>query len=111
MGGDLAKLRLQLVPGEPAKRRRTVPLLAAYTWSKAIDDKSGFNDIWTNPYNPQALRSLSAFDMPQNLVVSYAYDLPFGKLADSNRACWMDGRFPGLLVSLPALPVTIAGQL
>jgi hypothetical protein len=53
--------------------------LAAYTWSKAIDDDSGFNDIWTNPYNHRLSRSLSAFDLPQNFVVSYTYDLPLGR--------------------------------
>ena len=45
--------------------------------------------------------SISAFDLPQNLVVSYSYDLPFGKLSKSAGVCWMDGRLLGSLVSLP----------
>ena len=50
-------------------------LLAAYTWSKTIDNVS--NIVY--PYNDQLNRALSkALDIPQNLSVSYIYDLPFG---------------------------------
>jgi len=76
--------------------------LAAYTFSKAIDDNSGFNDLWTNPYNHKLSRSLSAFDLPQNFVVSYAYDLPFGK----NRL--LNGwELSGITRFTSGLPVTI----
>ena len=49
--------------------------LAAYTWGKSIDDTSGPVDA-VNPINPRLSRSLSAFDMKQNFVVSYALQLP-----------------------------------
>ncbi len=53
-------------------------LLASYTWSKTIDDIS--NIIY--PYNDALNRGLSSdftvLDIPQNLVVSYSYELPIG---------------------------------
>lgn len=90
-------------------QRDTGPLrfLAAYTWSKAIDNQSGFNDLWTNPYDPKLSRSLSAFDIPQNLVVSYAYDLPFGKLAQTNRRLLNGWQISGITRFTSGLPVTL----
>lgn len=52
--------------------------LAAYTWSKSFDNSSGFFDA-VNPFNPQISRSLSAFDLTHNFVISYSYDLPSPK--------------------------------
>jgi hypothetical protein len=62
-------------------KHRSGPLevLAAYTWSKSIDDSSGWGDQ-INVVNHSLSRSLSSFDVPQNFVVSYHYDLPFDKI-------------------------------
>ncbi len=67
-------------------RHRSGPLelLAGYTWSKSIDDSSGWGDQ-INPVNYRLSRALSSFDVPQNLVFSYHYDLPFDKLFHPNR--------------------------
>ena len=52
--------------------------LVSYTYSKTIDDVSRILD----PYNDALNRGLSsgfkAVDIPQNFVVSYSYELPFG---------------------------------
>jgi hypothetical protein len=56
--------------------------LAAYTWSKSLDNSSTFRDL-INPYNYNQSRSLSAFDMTHNFVVSYSYDLPLQRLAST----------------------------
>jgi hypothetical protein len=58
--------------------------LAAYTWSKSLDNSSGFNEA-TNPYDQRISKSLSAYDIPQNFVISYSYDLPLLKLAHAPR--------------------------
>lgn len=65
-----------------------------YTWSKSIDDSSvaDTNVAWLanygqnsvnygleDPYLPNLERSLSTFDMPQQLKFDYTYDLPFGR--------------------------------
>jgi hypothetical protein len=50
--------------------------LASYTVSKQIDD---FDARPLDHYNRQLERSVSAFDVPQRLVMSYIYELPFGR--------------------------------
>jgi hypothetical protein len=59
-------------------------LLAGYTWSKSIDQSSGWGDL-INPLNYRLSRSLSSFDVPQNFVISYHYELPFGHFFGSHR--------------------------
>jgi hypothetical protein len=48
--------------------------LAAYTYAKSLDDSSAFDDAPLNPFNYRLSRSLSAFDLTQELVLSYVYD-------------------------------------
>ena len=58
---------------------------AAYTWSKSIDNTAehlsayGSNSFGQNGYDFHTWRGLSDFDVPQRLVMSYIYELPFGK--------------------------------
>ena len=58
-------------------------LLAGYTYSKALDNASGYGEQVTF-YHPKDSIGLAAFDATHNFVVSYNYNLPFDKLA-SNR--------------------------
>jgi hypothetical protein len=82
-------------------------LLAAFTWSKSIDDGSGFADSILNPYNHALSRGLSAFDMPYNFVVSYAYDLPFAKWLGRHRL--VDGwQLSGITRFSSGFPVLLA---
>ena len=62
-------------------KHRSGPLemLAGYTWSKSIDDSSGWGDQ-INVINQRLGRAISSFDVPHNFVVSYHYELPFDKL-------------------------------
>jgi len=63
-------------------------VLASYTTSKLISDVDSITG-WLEPagapwgtqnwYNLKAERSVSNFDVPQRLVISYVVDLPFGK--------------------------------
>jgi hypothetical protein len=59
-------------------------LLLGYTYSKSLDDSSAFGEQ-VNPFNPQLTRGLSSYDIPHNFVVSYSYNLPFGKLGGPKR--------------------------
>ena len=80
-------------------------VLAAYTWSKNIGDietQVGYLEAGPiagiqNNYNLRGERAISGFDVPHRLIVSYVYDLPFGKgrqfLANSNRV--VNGVFGG----------------
>lgn len=75
-------------------------VLATYTFSKSIDDSSltSTNNGWLgsfaslqNPNSPASERSLSSFDIPHVLQLSYTYELPIG------RGKWLGGGIGPLL--------------
>jgi hypothetical protein len=66
------------------KRMGASRFLGAYTWSKSLDDASAYQDL-INPFDARASKSLSAFDMAHNFVVSYSYDLPLQRLTGSTK--------------------------
>ncbi len=51
---------------------------ANYTFSKAIDNASDFNEQPQNPYDLRAERALSRFDQQHRLVLNGTFDLPIG---------------------------------
>ncbi|HEV2382555.1 MAG TPA: TonB-dependent receptor [Terriglobia bacterium] len=58
-------------------------LLAGYTYSKSLDNASGWGGGQgdaINPLNYKITKALSAFDATNNFVTSYRYRLPFDKL-------------------------------
>lgn len=75
---------------------RGLAALVSYTWAKSIDDASNFFSSAGDPNFPQnsydvsAERGRSNFDVRHRLVISYSYDLPFGRgqryLADNGWA-------------------------
>jgi len=67
--------------GEVTVERRAgdVTLLAAYTFSKSLDNASGFNDL-VNFANPKLSRGLSSTDVHHVFVVSYMWELPINRL-------------------------------
>ena len=61
-------------------------LLASYTFSKTIDDtggtfvgEGGRGFVFQDSYNRRADRGLASQDSRHRLVISYVYELPFGK--------------------------------
>lgn len=63
-------------------------LMASYTWSKTLTDADAALPFFAtlhqggapqNPFNKRGDLSLSNQDLPQNFVISYIYELPFGK--------------------------------
>jgi len=70
------------------KRVGAVRFLGAYTWSKSLDNGSGFvdgPDQGMNPFNRNLSRAPSAFNMAHNFVLSYSYDLPFQRALQSRQ--------------------------
>ena len=53
-------------------------LLASYTFAKAIDNSSAFNDL-VNFQNPRLSRGLSDTDVRHNFVASYIWAIPFDR--------------------------------
>jgi len=80
-------------------------LLLGYTYSKSLDDASGFGEQ-VNPFNPQLSRGLSSFDIRHNFVVSYTYQLPFGKLGGP-RQLTSGWQLSGVTTFSSGLPVYI----
>ena len=80
--------------------------LAAYTYSKSLDDASGIYDQ-VNPYDYALSKGLSAYDMKHNFVFSYSYELPLDGLFSANRATqgWI---LSGITRFATGLPVTIS---
>jgi hypothetical protein len=93
--GDYNSLQVQLTRSLFKGLAATV----AYTWSKSIDEGcSGFFGTEgcniQQIYNIKAERSVSAFDVPQNIVATYNYQLPVGRGKMLN----VDNRILDLLV-------------
>jgi outer membrane receptor protein involved in Fe transport len=87
-------------------------LLGSYTWSKSIDDASGFFPSAGDPnypqdsYNLRAERARSGFDLAHRLSVAYSYDLP---IAQAHRYLGGWQTF-GILTLQSGRPFTVALQ-
>ena len=61
------------------RKASDITLLAAYTYSKGIDNSSGFGQ-WVNFSDFHRTRRFSSYDITHNFVVSYIWALPFDRL-------------------------------
>jgi hypothetical protein len=87
-------------------RSRSLDLLASYTYSKSIDQSAGLPEP-VNPVNPSLSRGLSAFDMRQNLVASFHYELPKPKEGGGLRRLAAGWAVAGIARFTSGLPVTL----
>jgi len=93
--------------------------LSSYSWSKSIDDGSGISTgsdssgLAQDARNLRAERAASDFDVTHRWVLSYTYDLPFGKgkaygasnkFADHLISGW---QLTGILTMQTGRPVTV----
>ena len=86
---------------------RRLQTLVAYTYSKAMDNSSGYGEqIYS--YDPSRSRSLSAFDITHNFVVSYTYELPVDKLFKASNNLTRGWRISGITRLTTGLPVTLS---
>ncbi|MGH9771125.1 MAG: TonB-dependent receptor domain-containing protein [Candidatus Acidiferrales bacterium] len=68
--------------GQFEMQKRTnfgLTLIASYTWSKTIDDTDTIVFPYLDNLNRGLANGFKDTDIPQNLVVSYNYNLPFGR--------------------------------
>ena len=77
---------------------RSLDLQLSYSYGKSLDESSSLAEA-VNPLNPSLSRALSAFDMRQNLVASYDWKLPLGKMKG-----WL---LSGVTRFTTGLPVTL----
>ena len=89
-------------------RAGSLSFLAAYTFGKCMDNASGLQDS-IYPYDMRRSIALCNFDVNQNFVVNYEWDLPFDKLAPGG---WQNKlasgwTFSGISTFATGLPVTL----
>jgi len=90
------------------RKATDVTFLVAYTFSKAIDDSSGFGE-WVNFSNYALSRSLSTFNMTQNFVASYNWSIPFDRAFSSlPRRLTQGWNMTGITRFSTGLPVQIS---
>jgi hypothetical protein len=75
----------------------------SYTFSKAIDDASDFNEQPENPYALHAERALSANDQRHRSVFSGTFDLPFGDAEDGKKSSGVMDKLFGNVEAAPIL--------
>jgi hypothetical protein len=96
-------------------------LLASYTWSKSIDDASGFFPAAGDANFPQDSRTLagerarSNFDVRQRLSLSFGYDFPYcreigGRVTYTGWTSWIFGGWStfGIATLQSGRPFTVA---
>lgn len=82
--------------------------LLSYTFSKAIDNGSGFGDQVIINANRNMFRALSAFDMTHNFAFSYTYELPFDRLFGTSNRATRGWKLSGITEFTTGLPIQIA---
>lgn len=81
-------------------------LLAAYTYSKSLDQSSNLGEE-INPLNPSLSRALSAFDLTQNVALSFNWQAPIARLVHA-RNRWTEGwELSGIARFSTGFPVTL----
>jgi hypothetical protein len=81
-------------------------MLAAYTYSKSIDNSSSLSEE-VNPIDPEISRAISAFDVRHNFVLSYNAMLPFAELTKRRNAWTEDWTLAGITRFSSGMPVTL----
>ena len=84
-------------------------LFASYTYSKSLDDSSNIGEE-VNPFNPALSYALSSFDVRQNFVFSYDYELPIAQILRASNL-WTNGwKLSGLTRFSTGFPVTLVNN-
>ena len=81
-------------------------LLAAYTFSKSLDNSSNLGEE-VNPINRKLSYAISAFNITQNFVASYDYELPFDRVFHAGSRWTRDWRISGITRFSTGFPVTM----
>lgn len=85
---------------------RYAEFLAAYTYSKSIDNSSSLSEE-VNPLDPGISRAISAFDVRHNFVFSYNAPLPFADLTGRRNRWTQDWVLSGITRFSSGMPVTL----
>jgi hypothetical protein len=81
-------------------------LLLGYTYGKSLDISSSLAEP-VNPLDPNLSKAVSAFDMRQNFVVSYKYELPIDRLLNRRNRLAEGWSLTGITRFSTGFPVTL----
>lgn len=85
-------------------------LMLGYTYSKSIDQASSLADI-LDPFDFNATRGLSAFDLKHNFVVTYEWQVPLERMTSRAKALTQGWAISGITRASSGFPVTISTDL
>jgi hypothetical protein len=94
-----------------ATLRKTSPRLAvllSYTYSKAIDNGSGWGDQVFVYGDHDHFRAPSIYDLPQNFAASYTWEMPWDLLFKKNNSITRGWKLSGLTQFSSGVPITIS---
>jgi hypothetical protein len=77
-----------------------------YTWSKSIDQASSISDV-ADPYDFNATRGLSAWNLNSDLVATYDFRLPLDRLTHHARRALAGWEVSGITRVSTGFPVTL----
>ncbi len=86
---------------------KTLTLGVSYTYSKSIDQASSIADP-VDPFNFNATRGLSAWDLKDDFVVTYEYQLPLDRLTSRRKMLTQGWVVSGITRANTGFPVTIS---
>jgi hypothetical protein len=89
---------------------KTLDVMLGYTYSKSIDQASSLADI-LDPFNFNATRGLSAFDLRHNFVATYRYQLPLERLTSRTSVLTQGWAVSGITRASSGFPVSISTDL
>jgi hypothetical protein len=85
---------------------RTFEIAAGYTYGKSLDDSSSLAEP-IYPMGAALTKALSAFDLRQNFVASYRYNLPVDSLLRANNRWTQGWSVSGITRFATGMPVTL----
>jgi hypothetical protein len=86
---------------------KRLSLSLGYTYSKSIDQASSMADP-LDPFNFEATRGLSAWDLTHNFVATYDYQLPLERLSRRARRFTEGWALSGITRASTGFPVTLS---
>jgi carboxypeptidase family protein len=108
--GSIANSNYNSFQASVRRLGKTLDLMLAYTYAKSIDQASSLADI-LDPFNFNATRGLSAFDLRHNFVATYKYQLPLDRLTSHAGALTQGWAVSGITRASSGFPVTISTDL
>ena len=108
--GSVANSNYNSFQASVRRSGKTLDLMLAYTYSKSIDQASSLADI-LDPFNFNATRGLSAFDLRHNFVATYRVQLPFDRLTSRAPVLTQGWAISGITRASSGFPVTLSTDL